>query len=134
MTKKINYTYATGKRKTSSVRVRVFKGQGENLVNGLPVAKYFPGTVNTILYQKPLAVTETTDKYYFSAKVSGGGKPAQLEALVNGIAKALVKISAEKYKKPLRKFGFLTRDARIRQRRMVGMGGKSRRKKQSPKR
>jgi len=134
MGKKINYTYVTGKRKTSSARVRIFRGKEENSVNGMPVEKYFPGVINETFWKRPLAVTETSDKYYFTAKIIGGGKSSQLEALVNGIAKALVKISAEKYKKPLKKFGFLTRDARERQRRMVGMGGKSRRKKQSPKR
>lgn len=134
MAKKLNYTYATGKRKTSSARVRVFRGKGENSVNGVAVTKYFPGEVNAVSWKKPFEITETADKYFFSAKIIGGGKSSQLEAMVNGIAKALAKISAEKYKKPLKKSGFLTRDARERQRRMVGMGGKSRRKKQSPKR
>ena len=131
---KVNYFYATGKRKESSARVRVFHGKGENTVNAAPAEKYFPGKVSENLWKKPFRVTETTDKYYFSAKVAGGGKQGQLDALVNGIAKALVKISEEKNKKELRKFGLLTRDSRIRQRRMVGMGGKSRRAKQSPKR
>lgn len=131
---KLNYTYATGKRKTASARVRVFHGKGENTVNGKPVEKYFPGKVNQSHWQKPFSITETSEKYYFSGKVIGGGPESQLEAVVNGIAKALAKISVEKYRKPLKKFGLLTRDARERQRRMVGKGGKSRRAKQSPKR
>lgn len=131
---KINYTYATGKRKESSARVRVFRGKGENTVNAISVEKYFPGAVMENAWKKPFRVTETSEKYYFSAKVTGGGKGGQLDAVVNGIAKALIKISEDKYKKELRKFGLLTRDARTRQRRMVGMGGKSRRAKQSPKR
>lgn len=134
MAKKINYTYATGKRKTASARIRLFRGKGENSVNSMSVEKYFPGAINETFWKKPLAVTETLDKYYFTAKIIGGGKSSQLEALVNGIAKALAKISVEKFRKPLKKLGLLTRDARERQRRMVGMGGKSRRKKQSPKR
>ena len=131
---KVNYFYATGKRKESSARVRVFRGKGENTVNGIPAEKYFPGKVSESVWKKPFQVTETSDKYYFSAKVIGGGKQGQLDAVVNGIAKALVKVSEEKYKKELRKSGLLTRDSRVRQRRMVGMGGKSRRQKQSPKR
>lgn len=131
---KINYTYAGGKRKESSARVRIFHGKGENTVNGISAEKYFPGAVMENGWKKPFKVTETSEKYYFSAKVVGGGKKGQLGAVVNGIAKALVKVSEEKYKKELRKYGLLTRDSRIRQRRMVGMGGKSRRAKQSPKR
>lgn len=134
MVKKINYYSATGKRKESSAGVRVFRGKGESTVNGMPVGKYFPGKINETFWQKPFGVTEVADKYYFTAKVTGGGKNGQLDALINGIAKALVKVSSEKYRKPLKKFKLLTRDARTRQRRMVGMGGKSRRKKQSPKR
>jgi small subunit ribosomal protein S9 len=131
---KVNFTYAKGARKESSARVRIFRGKGENTVNEIPAEKYFPGIVMESAWKKPFRVTETTDKYYFSAKVEGGGKEGQLDALVNGIAKALVKTSAEKYKKELRKFNLLTRDSRMRQRRMIGMGGKARRKKQSPKR
>jgi small subunit ribosomal protein S9 len=134
MAKKLNYTYATGKRKTSSARVRIFRGKGENTVNKISVEKYFPGEINKISWKKCFEITETSDKYYFSARIIGGGKESQLDALVNGIAKALSKISVEKYRKPLKKSGLLTRDARERQRRMVGMGGKSRRQKQSPKR
>ena len=131
---KVNYFYAGGKRKESSARVRVFRGKGENTINGISAEKYFPGKISESVWKKPFEVTETSEKYYFSAKVVGGGKQGQLDAVVNGIAKALVKVSEEKYKNKLRKFGLLTRDSRIRQRRMVGMGGKSRRQKQSPKR
>lgn len=134
MTKKINYIYTTGKRKNSSARVRLFKGKGENTVNAMPVEKYFPGKISETIWQKPFVLTETAEKYYFSAKIAGGGKAGQLVALVHGLAKALAKASPEKFKIPLKRAGLLTRDARIRQRRMVGMGGKSRRKKQSPKR
>lgn len=134
MTKKINYIYAIGRRKESSARIRLFRGKGENTVNGKKANEYFSGKLSEKLVVRPFGVTETSDKYYFSARVVGGGKNGQLEALVLGIARALVKISEEKYKNPLRKAGLLTRDGRERQRRMVGTGGKARRKKQSPKR
>jgi len=134
MAKKINYIYAIGKRKESSARVRLYHGQRENTVNGISVEKYFPGVLYETVWKKPFRVTETIDKYYFSAKIAGGGKQGQLEALSHGISRALAKASKEKFRPPLKKLGLLTRDARTRQRRMVGMGGKSRRKKQSPKR
>ena len=113
MPKKLNYSYAGGKRKESSARVRVFHGKGENTVNGMAAEKYFPGKVSESVWKKPFGVTETSEKYYFSAKVVGGGKQGQLDAVVNGIAKALVKVSEEKFKNKLRKFGLLTRDSRI---------------------
>jgi small subunit ribosomal protein S9 len=134
MNKKTNYLYATGKRKSALARVRLFRGKGENLINGVAAGKYFPGEINRIIWEKPLRVSETLEKYYFSAKISSGGKQAQLDALVHGLARALAKASFGKYRPQLKALGFLTRDARIRQRRMVGMGGKSRRQKQSPKR
>jgi len=133
-TKKIDYTYGVGRRKESSARVRLYRGKGENTVNGMPTEKYFPGEIAVKALAKPMGATETSDKYYFSAKVSGGGKESQLTAVVLGLARSLVKVSSEKNRTPLKKLGLLTRDSRIRQRRMVGMGGKSRRKKQSPKR
>ncbi len=133
-TKKVDYTYAVGRRKESSARVRIYRGKEENTVNGMAVEKYFPGDVAKKELAKPFGATETSDKYYFSARTSGGGKNGQLSAVVLGIARALVKVSTDKNRVPLKKLGLLTRDSRIRQRRMVGMGGKSRRKKQSPKR
>lgn len=134
MQKKQNYIYAKGKRRTASARVRLFKGKGESLVNKIPVEKYFPGQVSEAYRTKPFKVTDTTDKFYFSARIIGSGNKGQLDALVHGISKALVEVNPEKYKLLLKKAGLLTRDQRTRQRRMVGMGGKSRRKKQSPKR
>ncbi len=132
--KKIDYLYGVGRRKESSARVRMYRGKGENTVNSMPASKYFEGVIAKKAMEKPFGATETSDKYYFSAKVTGGGKNGQLEAVILGIARALVKASVEKNRSPLKKLGLLSRDPRKRQRRMVGMGGKSRRKKQSPKR
>lgn len=132
--KKLDYFYGVGRRKEASARLRLYRGKGENTVNGMPASKYFPGEPSKKALEKPFGATETSEKYYFSGRVAGGGKSAQLEAVVLGIARALVKLSVDKNRTPLKKLGLLTRDSRIRQRRMVGMGGKSRRKKQSPKR
>lgn len=122
--KKVDYIYAVGRRKESSARVRVFRGKGENTVNVQPADKYFPGELSLKMLMKPFSATETSDKFYFSGRVTGGGKEGQLSALVLAIARALVKIEPEKNKIILRKLNLLTRDSRIRQRRMVGMGGK----------
>jgi len=104
----------------------LFKGVGENLVNGIKI-------INSLI-DKPFKTANAIDKFYFTAKVVGGGKEGQIQAVVHGIARALVKLDSEKFRIPLKKEGLLTRDSRERQRRMVGTGGKARRKKQSPKR
>jgi len=132
--KKLDYTFAVGRRRESVARVRLYRGKGENTVNGMSSEKYFPGEIATKALAKPFGATETSDKYYFSVKVAGGGKEGQLAALILGLSRTLVKVAPEKNRAVLRKLNLLTRDSRIRQRRMVGMGGKSRRKKQSPKR
>ncbi len=134
MAKKLNFTYATGKRRSASARVRLFHGKGENLVNEMPIEKYFSGEINKTIWGKPFELTETTGKYYVTVRVFGGGKHAQLEAVVQGIAKAFSLAKKEEFRPILKKAGLLTRDSRVRQRRMVGTGGKSRRMKQSPKR
>lgn len=132
--KKIDYIYGVGRRKESSARVRLYRGKAENTVNGIPSGKYFPGEIAAKSIAKPFGATETSDKYYFSGKVMGGGKEGQLSAVVLAIARALVKVAPDKNKAVLKKLGLLTRDSRERQRRMVGKGGKARRAKQSPKR
>jgi small subunit ribosomal protein S9 len=132
--KKKNYVYAVGRRRSASARVRLFKGRGENLVNGKPIEQYFPGVINKDFWTKPFDLTDSLGKYYVTVKVVGGGKKGQLGAVVHGIARAFAKADVEKFRPPLKKAGFLARDARVRERRKVGTGGKARRKKQSPKR
>ena len=125
---KKTYTFAVGRRKSAAARVRLFKGVGENLINGKKVIE------NVVQLAKPFKLTETIDKFYFTAVVAGGGKEGKMEAIVHGISRALVKLNPEKFRIILKKNNMLTRDGRVRQRRMVGTGGKARRKKQSPKR
>ena len=132
--KKIDFLNGLGRRKSSIARVRLYRGKGVNTVNGMPAEKYFGGAVALKAFTKPFGITETSDKFYFTAKVNGGGKEGQLDALVLALSRTLVKVAPEKNKILLKKLDLLTRDSRVRQRRMVGMGGKSRRKRQSPKR
>jgi small subunit ribosomal protein S9 len=141
--RKKDYIFAIGRRKSSTVEVRLYKKDamvwgglvkvGEIVVNNKPALEYFGKNFEKI-YRKPLQVTGTENKFAISVKVRGGGKMGQLEAAVLAIARALDKVDKEKFHLPLKKKGMLTRDPRVRERRKVGMGGKSRRKKQSPKR
>lgn len=120
------YIFAVGRRKTSTARVRLFKGIGENLINAKKIT--------IALVEKPLKITDLIGKYYFTSKVTGGGVKSQLEATVHGVSRAIALVNPEKFRVLLKKEGLLERDSRERQRRMVGTGGKARRKKQSPKR
>lgn len=131
---KRKYTYAAGRRRSASARVRLFRGKEKSLVNDMTIEKYFPGKVMKASWMKPFELTETVGKYYVTVKVVGGGKNGQLDATVHGIAKAYNLLKPEKFREPLKKAGLLTRDPRVRERRKVGTGGKARRKKQSPKR
>lgn len=133
-TTKKDYVYASGRRRTSSARVRLYKGSKESTVNGEVIGKYFPGEVYRVLWQKPFELTETLGKYYVTAKVAGGGKKGQLDAVVHATAKAFAEADRDKFRSPLKSAGLLTRDARKRERRMVGTGGRARKQKQSPKR
>lgn len=135
MAKKIkkNYIYTVGRRRSSSARVRLYKGKKESTVNNILIGKYFEGDVMRTIWQKPFKLTDTVDKYYTTIKVHGGGKNGQLDASVHGISRALC-LSDVKFRPILKAAGLLTRDSRSRERRMVGTGGRARRQKQSPKR
>lgn len=135
MAKKIkkDYIYALGRRKSASARVRLHKGTGDNTVNDKLIGVYFPGEAFKVAWNRPFEITKTTGKYHITIKVVGGGKNGQLDASILGISRALAAVSVE-FRKLLKKEGLLTRDARERERRKVGTGGKARRKKQSPKR
>ena len=86
--KKINYTYAVGRRRSAAARVRLFKGKEENLVNDKPIKEYFPGILMKAKWEEPFKLTDTTGKYYVTVKVVGGGKEGQLDAVVHGMARA----------------------------------------------
>jgi len=140
-TKKLNYTYAVGRRKTSNARVRIYKSKSvpgfdgiQLTINGRPAELYFPGETAGASYRKPFILTGTLTKMSASVVVAGSGKMGQLDATVHGIARALALLDRDSYRSILKSAGLLTRDARTRQRRMVGTGGKARRAKQSPKR
>jgi len=143
--KKQDIIFAVGKRKESRARVRLYETlkelpfgeevlkKGDILVNGKKIGQYFSDKISQAYYSEPLKLTNTQDKYIITIKTEGGGKRGQLGAVVHGISRALASLGQDN-RTTLKKAGFLTRDARVRERRKVGMGGKARRKKQSPKR
>jgi small subunit ribosomal protein S9 len=129
-----DYTYAVGRRKTATARVRVFQKKGDSLVNGLSVTAYFPAPIDQFYLLQPLTLTNTHTAFSFTAKVAGSGHQSQRDAVSHGLARALSKIDQDVYRPILKKAGLLTRDPRMKESRKVGTGGKARRKKQSPKR
>lgn len=128
-----NQTSVVGRRKEAAARVRVTPGNGQITVNGKPIGEYFLGPILQKLYSKPLEITNTTGKYIISAKVAGGGQASQLKAVIHGIARGIAKAEPS-LRSVLKKEGFLTRDARVKERRKYGNAQKARAKKQSPKR
>ncbi len=122
MSKKTPVYYATGKRKTSVARVWLKEGKGEFIVNKRDISQYFPlETAKMIIYQ-PFQLTNTMGKFDVLVNVRGGGISGQAGAIKHGISKALVQVN-EEFKPILRKAGFLTRDARVKERKKYGQRG-----------
>ncbi len=128
------YVEAVGRRKVASARVRLYKQPGDFIVNGMAAGQYFANILNSHdTYLKPFDVTETRNQFAVSVTVSGSGIASQLIAVRHGVARALLEIS-DTYRVALKQAGFLTRDDRMKETRKIGMGGKARRSRQSPKR
>ena len=116
-----------GKRKTSVARVRLRPGSGEIRVNERPMDDYFGGhEALKMAVRQPFAVTETIEKFDVVAILDGGGVSSQAGALRHGISRALCEFNTELRKK-LKKSGFLSRDARIKERKKYGQRGARRR-------
>lgn len=129
---KQSYVHGTGRRKTAVAQVRLTPGGGTIVVNGRPYEEFFPREVNRLEVTKPLGTVQGLDKYDVSVKVSGGGVSGQATAVAHGIARALVEADAN-LKTPLRQNRLLTRDARAKERKKVGLK-RARKAAQSPKR
>ncbi|HJU07811.1 MAG TPA: 30S ribosomal protein S9 [Rhodanobacteraceae bacterium] len=112
--------YGTGRRKTSAARVFLRKGQGRIIVNGKPLDEFFGRETSRMIVRQPLELTQMSDKFDISVNVDGGGITGQAGAIRLGIARALVEYD-ESLKAPLRKAGFMTRDARAVERKKVGL-------------
>ena len=114
------YSEGIGRRKTAVARVRIFAGEGNVLVNGENVKKYFQMPRLQDMAVQPLAGLKVFDKFDVNAKVKGGGVKAQAEAVRHGLARALV-LTNEEFKKRLRGLGYLTRDPRMVERKKYGL-------------
>lgn len=110
----------TGRRKTSVARVRLIAGHGNILINGQPLEDYFPTPVQRTIVIQPLEATKTTDKYDIIVKVAGGGMSGQAGAVRHGIARALLEADGN-LRSELRKYGYLTRDPRMKERKKYGL-------------
>lgn len=110
---------ALGRRKASIARVYMQPGKGKFTINDLDYKEYFP--VSTLQYKinQAFALTDTTGKYDITVNVNGGGMNGQAEAVRLGIARALVKVSAD-YKPALKAEGLMTRDPRMVERKKPG--------------
>jgi small subunit ribosomal protein S9 len=113
--------YGTGRRKTSTARVFLRPGNGGMVVNQKPLEQAFPTEALRTQIKQPLLVTETAEKFDVLATM-GGGIAGQAGALRLGIARALVEYNLE-LRQRLKKAGFLTRDARIKERKKYGQKG-----------
>jgi small subunit ribosomal protein S9 len=114
--------YGTGKRKTSIARVFLRPGKGQILVNKRPLEDYFPSDTLKMVVKQPMQLTETSDKFDIFANIRGGGLTGQAWAMRLGISRALCDFNQE-LRGRLKKAGFLTRDARIKERKKYGQPG-----------
>ena len=120
MEKSTTYFYGTGRRKTSVAQVRLFPGDGNIIVDGMPYEERFPRTEHRQAIMRPLVVTDGVGKYNVVVKVAGGGISGQSGAISHGNARALVRAD-ENLKPILRHNGLLTRDSRAKERKKVGL-------------
>lgn len=111
--------YGTGRRKSSTARVRMRAGSGQITVNARPLDEFFGRETGRMIVRQPLELVQMAGSFDITAVVAGGGITGQAGAIRHGIARALVRHD-ESLRQPLRQAGFLTRDAREVERKKVG--------------
>jgi small subunit ribosomal protein S9 len=114
--------YGTGKRKSSTARVRLLPGTGQVTVNKRDLNEYFRNETQRTIIRYPLAVTDNLGKFDIRAIVNGGGTSGQAGAIRLGISNALLQFNAELRSK-LKRAGLLSRDSRIKERKKYGQKG-----------
>jgi small subunit ribosomal protein S9 len=114
--------YGTGRRKTAVARVRMRAGTGTIIVNGRTLEIFFPRATSRMVLMQPLVLTESEGKFDIRVNVCGGGGSGQADAVKHGISRALLKFDAN-LRGALKKAGFLTRDARKKERKKYGQPG-----------
>ncbi|MBB3156978.1 small subunit ribosomal protein S9 [Microbacterium proteolyticum] len=112
---------AVGRRKQAIARVRLIPGSGTITVNGRTIEDYFPNKLHQQLINDPFTVLELAGSYDVIARISGGGPSGQAGALRLGIARSLNGIDEENNRPTLKKAGFLSRDARVKERKKAGL-------------
>ena len=112
--------YSTGRRKCSSARVFIRPGKGDILINDQPLDKYFGRETSRMVVRQPLELMKMTEQFDITVTVAGGGNSGQAGAIRHGITRALIEYD-ETLRSPLRKAGFVTRDARMVERKKVGL-------------
>ena len=115
------FFYGVGRRKSAIARVRLYPGEGKITVNGKPSRDYFGGReLHQTTMVEPMRVTGTADRFDVVVTVVGGGVSGQAGAIRHGISRALVRFD-EEFRSPLKQGKFLTRDARVKERKKVGL-------------
>ncbi len=112
---------AVGRRKQAIARVRLTPGTGVITVNGRTLEEYFPNKLHQQLINDPFKVLDLLGSYDVVAKISGGGPSGQAGALRLGISRTLNEIDEENNRAELKKAGFLSRDARVKERKKAGL-------------
>lgn len=110
----------TGRRKQSIARVRLVPGKGQFVVNGKNLDEYFGHGTHKSVAKQPLTLTKTEEKYDVTVNVNGGGFTGQAGAIRHGVARALCKAD-EQLRPELKKAGYLSRDARVKERKKYGL-------------
>lgn len=112
--------YGTGRRKTSTARVFLKPGSGNITINGRTLDQYFGRETSRMVVRQPLELVEATEKFDLQITVKGGGASGQAGAIRHGISRALIEYD-EELRSPLRRAGYVTRDARQVERKKVGL-------------
>jgi small subunit ribosomal protein S9 len=112
---------ATGRRKEAVARVRIVPGTGQWSINGRDLDGYFPNKVHQQMVNEPFRVTEVEGRFDVIARIDGGGASGQAGALRLGIARSLNSLDIEANRPALKRAGFLTRDARVKERKKAGL-------------
>jgi len=112
--------YGTGRRKSSKARVFLSKGKGDITINNRPIDEFFGRETAVMIVRQPLEKLAMVDKFDINATVEGGGISGQAGAIRLGLTRALIEYDGE-LRSPLRKAGYVTRDAREVERKKVGL-------------
>ncbi|WP_283138674.1 30S ribosomal protein S9 [Rhizohabitans arisaemae] len=117
----VGSSYGTGRRKEAIARVRIVPGTGQWRINGRSLDVYFPNKVHQQVVNEPFVTLGAEGQFDVIARIDGGGVTGQAGALRMGLARALTALDTETNRPPLKKAGFLTRDARAKERKKYGL-------------